>query len=605
MLISILVTFSVKASRDTLYLTKEKLHKTIKLEDGNYLYATTLNSFDTPLSQIKIDDFKAVKDMLLKKITHKKIYCFMFTMKNITHNDKWILEQFDFHVGRLKVLDKTNKVVLGEAGYNTLFKQRIYKHKNPVFNLNLKQGQTNTFYIIAETNINAKHEFRVRTIEHFASYAITEYYLLGIYYGILLIMLIYYLLIYIPLRESLYLYFSLFILTVTLYSFSHDGVAFQFFWPESPLINTYSYYLSPLGFLIAYTLYTHKFIELRKHHKKAWKINLVAVGSYCIIYLIDLLFNSSNGPIYFLPVPIAFVYYSCLRSTRQKTIMTKYFLIGSTFIMVGTTLFMFNSLNLLPNNIITVYGINLGVVLDVLIMAIALSDRLSIIRKSKEKADLQLIEQLKENALVKDMVNRELEEKVSKRTSELNNKVGELDVLNRKLNEQAETINNMNALLDLDNHKLKKKVIQTTQSWISKREITFEEFEIMFPTKESCINFLAEAKWKNGYSCKKCNNKKYLKGNVFKARRCTKCGYNETPTAHTIFNRTKIPLQKAFYMTYKIYHSGGKVKASDLAQELHLNLSTCKYFKDRVKAIIPKIDTLSDDDFWRKIIITK
>lgn len=584
-----------------LILTDEHTSKTIYLENENSLYFATTNQPFTAVDSLKQLDFTLLQNGKIKTIEKGNYYWFRFTIHNHSQQNKWLLEQFDFHIGELLFLDPSLSDIKSE-GYAIPFDQRVYQHKNPVFNLNLKSGETKTYYLRAHSNIIVKDEFRIRSVEFFTSYAIKEYLYLGVYYGILAIIVIYFFIVCLQLKDTLYLSFSFFIFTVINYSFTRDGLGYQLFWEKYPALNFYSYYFSPLLFLVAYTNYTNQFLKLKINHKTLWNTNWIAVIFYILCYILDLLVSTNNSAIYFLPLPIMVVYYSCVRILVKGDIVTKYFFVGSTLIIVGSTLFMLNSLKIIPNNIITVYGSNFGVMIDIFAMTIALNDRLRLIRKSKEELDHQLILQLQETTSLKDKVNRELEEKVEKRTHELNVKVEELDLLNQKLNEQAELISNMNSSLDLDNYQLKRKVKQATSSWMSKKEITFEEFKVMFPDDVSCIKHLAKTKWKKEYKCKKCGNTKYTEGKVFKAKRCTKCGYDETPTSNTIFSRTKIPIQKAFYLAYKIYHTNGKVKVSNLSKELDLNPSTAKYYKDRVLKKIPNIETISSDEFWKSAV---
>ena len=62
------------------------------------------------------------------------------------------------------------------------------------------------------------------------------------------------------------------------------------------------------------------------------------------------------------------------------------------------------------------------------------------------------------------------------------------------------------------------------------------DFQTQFPHEETCIQYLADLKWKEGYECSKCKNKKYCKGLGKYDRQCTKCCYLESPTAGTLFH---------------------------------------------------------------------
>ena len=72
------------------------------------------------------------------------------------------------------------------------------------------------------------------------------------------------------------------------------------------------------------------------------------------------------------------------------------------------------------------------------------------------------------------------------------------------------------------------------------------EFHRRFQSDLDCFEYLAELKWENGYICKKCACDKYCKGKKPFSRRCIKCGYDESPTANTAFDKCKFSLLVAF-----------------------------------------------------------
>ena len=72
------------------------------------------------------------------------------------------------------------------------------------------------------------------------------------------------------------------------------------------------------------------------------------------------------------------------------------------------------------------------------------------------------------------------------------------------------------------------------------------EFQQKFSDQNSCLQYLAELKWKDGYVCNKCGCKSFTKGYHPFARRCSSCRYDESASAHTVFHNLKFSLQKAF-----------------------------------------------------------
>ena len=75
------------------------------------------------------------------------------------------------------------------------------------------------------------------------------------------------------------------------------------------------------------------------------------------------------------------------------------------------------------------------------------------------------------------------------------------------------------------------------------KELSRKEFLSKFGEEGLCLSFLSSVK---------CKNTKFLKGKKEYNRRCTKCGYDESPTANTLFHKDKFGIVEAFEMAYDI-----------------------------------------------------
>jgi hypothetical protein len=78
-------------------------------------------------------------------------------------------------------------------------------------------------------------------------------------------------------------------------------------------------------------------------------------------------------------------------------------------------------------------------------------------------------------------------------------------------------------------------------------------FNKRFKTDYDCLNYLASIKWADGYHCKKCKNDRFCAGKKVLNRRCSKCGYDESPTSGTMFDKLKFSTLLAFTHFYIIY----------------------------------------------------
>ena len=109
------------------------------------------------------------------------------------------------------------------------------------------------------------------------------------------------------------------------------------------------------------------------------------------------------------------------------------------------------------------------------------------------------------------------------------------------------------------------------------------KFNQRFNSDEDCYSYIAAIKWEYGYTCKKCNNQKYIPGKKPFSRRCSKCKYDESPTAGTMFDKIKFPLLLAFHIIFKIGTKKKGMSSLELSHEFELRQKTCWEFKWKIQ----------------------
>jgi hypothetical protein len=91
-------------------------------------------------------------------------------------------------------------------------------------------------------------------------------------------------------------------------------------------------------------------------------------------------------------------------------------------------------------------------------------------------------------------------------------------------------------------------------------------------------------KWETGYNCSRCEASVYIKGKQHHSRRCSKCGYDESPTSGTLFHKLKFGVLKAFEMIYEISTSKKGASSIWLAERFGVNQKTAWLFRQKVQS---------------------
>jgi two-component system, sensor histidine kinase LadS len=131
---------------------------------------------------------------------------------------------------------------------------------------------------------------------------------------------------------------------------------------------------------------------------------------------------------------------------------------------------------------------------------------------------------------------------------------------------------------------------------IFKRELDEEQLNELFQSNDKCLELLAEIKWGNGFTCRKCGNMNHCPGKTPYSRRCTKCKSEESATTGTIFHNCKFPISKAFYIAYNVCKGKEDVSTYEFARRLSLRQMTCWNFKTKIQHAIQQMDSLSESE---------
>ena len=88
--------------------------------------------------------------------------------------------------------------------------------------------------------------------------------------------------------------------------------------------------------------------------------------------------------------------------------------------------------------------------------------------------------------------------------------------------------------------------------------------------------------------------------------RCTRCGYNESITAYTIFHSLKFPIEKAFYIAYLTVVGHKDYTLENLAEQLDLRVNTLWGFRHKVADRISELEKKGhkpNASRWEEVIL--
>lgn len=531
--------------------------------------------------------------------------------------ENWILEFFDQTIDEITLYspDRDKKYTAHQFGDQFKFQQRSFQHKNFTFSLDHSLRGENVYYVRLKSSQSVSVIIVLRNVKRFVQYAIEEYMIFGVFYGMIIVFSLYNMLMFLAVRQRQYLYYVLYNLSIGLYEMCIDGIAFQYLWPNYPDWNQYSYGVALFSSSIFALLFASSFLYLKPKFPRLYRL-INTVIFLRVLFLLACLIDRNLFTYKIVEiVPTVAALYAGIYVWRSGYRPARFFVVGYMFLLLGIVikvLIIFN-VSWLPYGPITHYSLSFCFVMEMVLVSFAIGDNVAHLKKKKVKAQKRMIHQLQVNERLKDTLNKELSTLVDKRTKQLVEKASIIEQQNLELSEanalleiQSAEINRINSLLEQDNQNLHVNIEKVTRARVMSQDVDFSEFSKIYPDRETCFKFLSDLKWTEAYSCKKCGNTNYLHGQLPYSRRCTKCRYEESVIANTIFQNSRIPINKAFYMLFLVYSTKGKISSHKLSEILGIRQSTCWSYSSRMKKVMEerkKDIKNAGDQGWSKLVL--
>lgn len=558
--------------------------------------------FNDSTNRITMDDilspgsnlqFQKRPDYQNKDFKPNTSYWIRYPLRHSPETSKiWLLEFYDQTIDHIEVyLPLPNggyeKVVMGDA---VPFEHRTLHHKNFEVLLPAHTDSVAVYYFKIRSHEFADMRIALRSIDRFVYYALNEYLLFGTFYGMILIISLYNFLVYLAIREIKNIYYICYIISVGLYAITLDGIGFQYLWPNNPGWNDYVGGITLYSLIFWALVFTRRFLSSKTTSPKLDQGLLAMIVLRTGYFLFAAFFKPSLFAYRFIDlISLSLIFYTGISVWVRGYRPARFFVIAYGFLFTGFFIRGLVYLNLLPFTTLTHYSLHISFGIEMLFLTFALGDRIRILKDNRDRAMRRIIDQHETNMKLKEKVTRELEQKVRERTLALNDKAEELAESNQKLIQQATEINEINSILDLDNWKLKNRVKEVLEERLHETTMDYAEFRTLYPDELSCFRFIDDLKWRQGFQCRKCGNEKFFDGASKFARRCTRCGYNESITAFTIFQGVKFPIDKAFYLAYLTALGRSEQTLEQLSEQLSLRLNTVWSFRKKVEEALANL----------------
>lgn len=333
------------------------------------------------------------------------------------------------------------------AGYYRTQSQREISHTTHVLALDYDESSTSTVYIRITGESPKTFPIYVIEKEKFNSKVREEDLGYGIFFGILIVMFFFNLIIYLTLKQKNYLLY-IFTIICTFFIFaSASGYAGKFLWPENPLMNFYAGRMS-LGVLVTFlSVFTIRFLQVKVYSRIMYYalLSLIPLAVMATILVATGILSSAGNNL----ISLATIFYLAtgIICSLKGNKTANYFISAWSIYLIGGLLLTLRNSGVFDFNFWTTHFVEIGAALETIIIAFALGDHYRRLKKEKEEAQLLALKLQLE-------ATEKLENKVKERTEELSKTNEELYTTLETNKLQTKIIEDKNIELDSFFHRI-------------------------------------------------------------------------------------------------------------------------------------------------------
>jgi len=237
----------------------------------------------------------------------------------------------------------------------------------------------------------------------------------GIYAGVIGGLALYNLILFLSIRERVYLYYVLYVISFGTVWIARSNFLYQYLWPRHPVWNDrYLAYVAALAIIFS-VMFVREFLATWSRSPRADLAMKFVIGAT----LLSCLFGVAGWESLMAECLATIGLGTCVlyavvgvRAAMQGYRPARFFLVAWTALLVGNVIYILMFLRIIPMTFLTYNSAQAGSAVECLLLAFALADRVNLLKRAREERQLEHM--------------HDLQEQVRQRTGELSEAVERL-----------------------------------------------------------------------------------------------------------------------------------------------------------------------------------
>ncbi len=285
------------------------------------------------------------------------------------------------------------------------FARRLVDHRNFLFPLDLESGSSADLFLRVQSS--SALQVPVTIGSETAFFVADQHELAGqtLYYGMMLVMILFNLFLFLSLREKVYFHYILFVFSFAVVQLCLHGFPAQYFFRGLPLAQDRAllFFIPAIVFFAA--CFTRAFLDLRSHAPRAdrffqfgaWYAGACMIAALVVDYQTGVRFSIAGV----IPVSLGCLIIGPLLWLRGHTI-ARFYTLAWMSITTAAILLAFNKFGWIPRTFLTENGLQVGSALEAVLLSLALADRLNVEREQRFLAQQRSMREITQRQLAEE-----------------------------------------------------------------------------------------------------------------------------------------------------------------------------------------------------------
>ena len=361
----------------------------------------------------------------------------------------WFLELAYPHIDHVAFysLNANGQYRISQAGDSIPFSRREIDYHHCVFRIRTLPNQRITLFLNVKTEGSLQLPLNLWTPKSFVEKVNDEQVIVGLYYGALLVMVLYNIFLFLAVRDRCFIYYVAFIVSYVFFQLSLNGHGFEYLWPNAAwwANRAIPFFIGLLGFWGA--RFSSIFLSQEESSEPIINRPITTVAYFGLAIMVFSLSGSSDllirlAVLYAAMFAIVLMITGCISYYRGNH-SARYYLMAWLVFLVGSIAYTAKTTGLLPVTFTTEYSAQFGSAFMVLLLSLGLADRIYNMRKKNAMEKAEVIEIQKES--IKEIEETTISQMKTSETLEIksNNIVSISDQLKKNaeiMNNQAENV---------------------------------------------------------------------------------------------------------------------------------------------------------------------